>query len=231
MIAIIIPARNEEQALPLVLEELQNSLSTESYCIAVGANACSDRTVEVARHSGVVVGETERAGYGHGCMAAIAAANENCVAQAYLFTAADGAGDPADIRQLATAYEGQGEGMVIGQRRASGDFNLRRKAENLLLGIWVGLLCGRIFSDIGPLRIIGRRDFERLQLQELTYGWTIEAQILAVRLGIPLTTIAVNERFRVAGSQQVSGHSLRRSLTVGLTIAQAGLRARLRKLD
>ena len=231
MIAVVVPARDEEQALPGVLAELRARLDGERFVVAVGANACSDRTAERARAAGALVAETAAGGYGHGCMAAIAAVNAAVSPAGYLFAAADGAGDPADMLRLVEVFEAQQcRGLVLGQRVRSPGFPPARWFENRVMGLMLGVLCGRFFRDIGPLRVIARDAIERIAPREMTYGWTVEAQLLAVRLGLPVSEISVGERPRVAGCQQVSGHSPGRSLEVGAAMLAAALRARLRRL-
>ena len=88
------------------------------------------------------------------------------------------------------------------------------------------LLGGRFFSDLGPLRVMSRRLFEKIGPQEMTFGWTIEAQIAAANLNAAICEIAVVERRRIAGAQKVSGVSWRRTLSIGCKIVAAGYRTR-----
>lgn len=228
-IALIIPAHNEEEPLPRVLAEIRETLDLERFPVAVGANGCADGTVDVAREGGAVVGVTRETGYGHGCVAAIRAIRKRRQPDAYAFVAADGASDPRDILRIAEAFRAGGSlGMVLGQRRPAPDFAMTRTLENRVMGVLVGLLTGRFFRDIGPLRIISRIAYERMNPREMTYGWTIEAQVLAVRLGLPIREVAVTERRRLAGEQKVSHHSLGRSIAVAALMTRAALRARFR---
>ena len=68
----------------------------------------------------MLVAETERRGYGHGCQAAIdLTKNLFPSIRAYIFCAGDGATDPQDLRPLTAAFE-QGYEFVLGSRtRAS----------------------------------------------------------------------------------------------------------------
>ena len=102
---------------------------------------------------------------------------------------------------------------------------------NRLFGILVGLLTGRFFTDLGPLRLIERDLFHALHLREWTYGWTIEAQIRAVLLGANIVEIPVRERARLAGEQKVGRVSWTRTLSVGMKIAAAGVRTRLAAVE
>ena len=235
--AIVIPVRNEEPCLAQVITELRTALGDLSLVIAVGLNGTTDDSGSVARAHGAIVGETVPAGYGAGCVAAISALRENGIEpRAYIFVSGDGSNDPADIRRLIEESERSGAPMVIGQRTmlrenwGFGIFGPRRALPNVTLGVWTTFLSGRLFCDIGPLRLIERNLFHRLALRELTWGWTIEAQVIASRLGVPIRTVAARERPRNAGTQKVSAVSWRQSLRIGLAIACAGWRARIRPL-
>lgn len=231
-IAIIIPACNEEACLGPVLEELLTVIDREKFVVAVGVNHSSDRTAEIARQYPVVVAETARRGYGHGCQAAIDALGEAFPeVEAYCFMAADGASDPTDLAGLVAAYE-QGYPMVMGARTGRRTnwrtMTFPHVLANFFLGSWCGVLTGRWFADLGPLRIIERRLFEALALQEMTFGWTIEAQVGAALRGAAMIELPAHERARLAGEQKVSGVTWHRSFSIGCRILAAGWRARRR---
>ena len=101
---------------------------------------------------------------------------------------------------------------------------LRHIIANALLGLGCGVLGGRCFSDLGPLRLINRRLFEKIAPQEMTFGWTIEAQIAAARLEAAICEIPVTERRRIGGRQKVSGVNWRQTLAIGCEIVAAGYR-------
>lgn len=228
--AVIIPACNEEACIGEVLRELRAALDLRRFEIAVGVNASTDGTARLAREAGAVAGETAERGYGHGCQAAILALREAAAAvDAYIFVAADGANDPADIARLTAAYE-TGCPFVLGCRTTSREnrpvMGRNHILANRALGFWCMCLTGRYFADIGPLRLIDRHLFEKMQLREWTYGWTIEAQIRAVMLGARTCEVPVRERRRLAGEQKVSRVSWQHSLRVGLQILAAGWRTR-----
>lgn len=233
--AIILPVRNEQEALGRVLAELQLHLSTLSeradFTICVGLNACTDRSIHVARAAGVEIAETPLAGYGHGCRAAIQHLEETgLLADAYIFMAADGANDPRDLGRLLDAHD-DGIPFVLGCRtdgfrNVRGAMSLSHLLANWTLGAWVGVLTGRWYHDLGPFRLLERSTYHRLHLNELTYGWTIEAQVLAARIGVPSREVSVRERARLAGKQKVSGVSLAQTLRIGAQIFAAGWRSR-----
>ena len=230
--AVIIPACNEEACIGPVLDELLAVLDPEKFVVAVGVNASSDRTLEIARARGVWVAETEQRGYGFGCQAAIdLVRNAAPQIRAYIFLAGDGASDPDDVRTLVDAYE-QGYTFVLGARtgRVSNwkTMHLSHVIANFGVALWCGILAGRWFRDLAPVRLIDRELFETIAPREMTYGWTIEPQIAAARLGAAICEVAAGERPRLAGEQKVSGVTWRRTFLVGCRILAAGWRARRR---
>ncbi len=240
--ALILPACHEEQCIGPVLDELAAVLdSEEGWLVAVGVNGSApggDRTAAIARAHPLrpLVAETPVRGYGYGCKAAIellAKAGLEAEIDAYVFFAADGANDPRDLPKLVAARRA-GADFVLGCRTAPLTrenlrvMSLSHVVANSLLGAWCGLLTGRPFRDIGPLRLIERDLFHRLRLREWTFGWTIEAQVLAARAGARMIEVPVRERPRLAGEQKVSKVNWRRTLSIGWQIALAGLRSRFR---
>ena len=231
-IAVILPVRDEEAALGPVLTELRPHAARHRAVVAVGLNDCRDRSRAVAEAHGALVGETHARGYGHGCLAGIAAVQTAGLRpRAYVFMAADGAHDPAELPRLLTAWRA-GAALVLGQRTTvPGNWPVLggvRALSNFALGAWASLLSGRWYSDLGPFRLIERSLFEAMALTETTWGWTIEPQILAPRADARIAQVRVTERRRIAGEQKVTGVSLRHSLAIGLAIARAGLHCRLR---
>jgi hypothetical protein len=125
--------------------------------------------------------------------------------------------------------------MVLGCRtKLAGNvslMNLHYVLANRALGTLCGLLTGRFFADLGPLRLIERQLFHQLQLREWTYGWTIEAQIRAALLRARTVEVPVRYRRRIAGEQKVSHVSAIQTIRVGLKILAAALRTRFRHED
>ena len=231
-IAIIIPACDEEPCLGRVLDELLATLDREKFVVAVGVNGSSDKTAEIARNRGVWVAETPERGYGYGCQSAIDLLGAVVPqVRAYIFFAGDGASDPRDIRALVDAFE-RGYTFVLGARTAQlhnwRTMRLSHVVANFAVALWCGALAGRWFKDLAPLRLIERRLFEAIAPREMTFGWTIEPQIAAARLGAAICEVPASERVRLGGTQKVSGVTGRRTFAIGCRILAAGWRARMR---
>ena len=230
--AVVIPACDEEECIGPVLDELFGVIGPEKFVVAVGVNGSSDRTAAIAREHGALVTETRQRGYGYGCQAAIDLVTTAIPqVRAYIFFAGDGASDPQDVRTLVKAYE-QGYTFVLGARTARlrnwRTMRVSHVIANFLVALWCGVLAGRWFKDLAPVRLIDRELFEAIAPQEMTYGWTIEPQIAAARLGAPICEVTASERPRLAGRQKVSGVTWRRTFAIGCRILVAGWRARVR---
>lgn len=231
-LAIIIPACDEEACLGRVLDELLKAIDPEKFAVVVGVNGSSDRTAQIAQSFPVLVAETPERGYGYGCQSAIDLAAATLPRlQAYLFFAGDGASDPHDVRRLVAAYE-QGYTLVLGTRTGTlSNWRLMTFSHviaNFALGLWCGLLTGRWFTDLAPLRLVERELFEAIGAREMTFGWTIEAQVAAAQMGAAMCAVPARERARLAGQQKVSGVTWRKTFSVGWKILAAGYHARLR---
>jgi glycosyltransferase involved in cell wall biosynthesis len=69
-VAVIIPALNEEKAIPFVLRDLPRKQVRQ---VLVIDNGSTDQTAEVARAHGATVIEQLERGYGAACLAGLAA--------------------------------------------------------------------------------------------------------------------------------------------------------------
>ena len=231
--ALIIPACDEAACIRAVLRELELMIAGYAMDIVVGVNGSRDETARIARECGALVAETPQRGYGYGCQAAVELAERALPGvAAFIFFAGDGANDPADLPALLQEFEA-GSPMVLGCRTRLHANRTSMEPQfvlaNRVFGFLCGCLTGRLFADLGPLRVIDRRLFHQLRLHEWTFGWTIEAQVRAAMLGVNIVEIPARERRRIAGEQKVSRVSWRRTLAIGLRIVIAGFRARFGK--
>ena len=92
-----------------------------------------------------------------------------------------------------------------------------RLACTLMKWIW-----GTTYTDLGPFRAIRYDALQRLDMQDRTFGWTIEMQIKAVAAGLRIQEVPVSYRKRVGVSKitgTVSG-TIRASAKILGTIAR-----------
>ena len=60
------------------------------------------------------------------------------------------------------------------------------------------------FTDLGPFRAIKYQKLAALQMEDKTYGWTVEMQLKALKKGYRYTEVAMRYRNRI-GTSKVSG--------------------------
>lgn len=221
---MIIPAKNE---LPNI-EPLFAALPAGLRHVVLVDNGSTDGTGEAAAaHGGQVVRE-ERPGYGSACLAGLAwlgRLDEPPAAVAFLD--ADLADDPSQLPRLWSPVLAGEEDLVLGQRnklatRRALDPHQRLGTRMATLGIQ--LTTGRMYRDLGPMRVASWPALQRMRMVDTTWGWTVEMQFKAAALGLRVLEIDVPYRPRNAGQSKITG-SLRTSLAVGwkMTTTIAGL--------
>ncbi|MCG3196451.1 MAG: putative glycosyltransferase [bacterium] len=214
-VSVIIPALNEELTIGRVIEAIPKDQVHE---ILVADNGSSDRTAEVARQAGARVVSAPRRGYGSACLAGIAAMDNP---EVVVFLDGDFSDDPTDLpRLLAPIERGEAE-LVIGSRVLGnpepGALQPQQRFGNALATRLIHLLFGARFTDLGPFRAITRQALERLEMGDPNYGWTVEMQVKAARLGVRFMEVPVHYRKRGGGKSKVSG-TLWGSLSAGRKI-------------
>jgi len=224
-VAVVIPALDEEQALPRVLAALPPGVADT---VIVVDNGSRDRTAAVARAGGAVVVHEARRGYGAACLAGLAhlaARPPELVA----FLDADASDDPAQLPELlAPLCEGRAD-LVVGSRvlggAEPGALGAVQIAGNRLAVALLALLFGVRYTDLGPFRAIRWEGLSRLAMRDRGYGWTVEMQARAARAGLRAIEVPVRYRRRI-GRSKISG-TLRGVLGAGWKILFTIARVRL----
>lgn len=230
VVAIVIPALDEEQALPGVLATLPRAgEGWELGAIVVADNGSRDRTAEVARAAGATVVREPRRGYGAACLAALASL-ASAPPDVVVFVDADGSDDPADLAPLLAPIVAGRAGLVIGSRVAGGAepgaLTPAQRFGNALAVALLAALYGARASDLGPFRAIRWDALARLGMRDRDYGWTVEMQARAARAGLVTVEVPTRWRRRRGGRSKVSG-TLRGVIGAGWKILTTLLRVRL----
>jgi glycosyltransferase involved in cell wall biosynthesis len=204
-VAIIIPARNEEEPLPGVIAEIPRQVSALVYVVD---NGSTDRTAETARAAGASVVHEPQAGYGYACAAGVRAAAERG-AGILVFLDADGSFDAAQILDLLAPIEAGQADLVLGSRPAGGmepgAMPPHARFGNWLVARLMRLLYGLRVTDLGPFRAIRASLLDQLAMEEMTYGWPTEMMVKAARRGAHVVEVPVRYRVRRGGRSKVSG--------------------------
>ena len=201
-ISVIIPAFNEERSIGKVITDIPKELVHE---IIVVDNACTDRTVEVAESAGARVVREERRGYGYACLAGIAALNAPDIV---VFLDGDYSDYPAEMSMLVQpVLSGEAE-MVIGSRirgtREKGALLPQARFGNALATFLIRWLFGVHYTDLGPFRAIRYDRLREMNMQDKTFGWTVEMQVKAAKMGIRVCEVPVSYRKRI-GQSKITG--------------------------
>ena len=205
---VIIPALNEEAALPLVLGDLP----------AVGRvivvdNGSTDGTSAVALKAGAHVISEPRRGYGAACLRGLSevvdlANRREPAPQIITFLDADYSDHPEFIVELVSPILNDEADFVLGSRllgvRESGAMPAQSVFGNRFACWLMRLLFRATYTDLGPFRAIRYSALKRLDMQDTNFGWTVEMQIKAVRARLRIKEVAVPYRCRV-GQSKISG--------------------------
>ncbi len=205
IVDVVIPALDEEEALPHVLAAIPRERVRR---VVVADNGSRDRTAAVARAGGAEVVFEPRRGYGAACLAALARLRRTGAPDVVAFLDGDHSDHPEELPRLLAPIEAGEAALVIGSRaigpREPGSLTVQQRVGNAIAGAALGLLYDARYTDLGPFRAIRWDALERLGMRDRDYGWTVEMQVRAARLGIPHAEVPVSYRRRI-GTSKVSG--------------------------
>ena len=199
-ISVILPARNEAQALHGLLPALQQVVSSLAggVEIIVVDDGSEDATARLAQEAGAVV---VRHPYAMGNGAAIKSGARRATGKVLVFMDADGQHDPADIPRLLHEIE-QGYDMAIGARSRRGQASFWRHLGNWVYNRLASLITARPILDLTSgfraCRAERFREFLALLPNGFSYPTTITMAFL--RSGYPVTFIPIEVAERVGQS-------------------------------
>ena len=75
---------------------------------------------------------------------------------------------------------------------------------NWLATTLLKLLYNIRYTDLGPFRAVRYDKLLEINMQDTTYGWTVEMQLKAAKLKMKITEVPVNYRKRI-GFSKISG--------------------------
>lgn len=207
-VSVVVPTRNEAQAIGRVLADIPWHLVNE---VIVVDNHSSDGTPDIAARMGARVISESRRGYGQACLTGVACVNAPDV---IVFLDGDYSDRPAELPLLlAPIAEGRAD-IAIGSRLA-GPRTPGALPWHALFGNWLaaGLirnLYGLRISDLGPFRAVRADVLRSVGLEETTYGWAVELILKGAIQGFSIVEVPVSYHPRI-GQSKISG-TLRGSL-------------------
>lgn len=185
-VAILIPCYNEEPTIERVVREFQRELPEAS--IYVFDNNSTDRTVEVARRAGAVVGHEPRRGKGH----VVRTMFRRIDADVYVMVDGDGTYPAADVHALIRPILEDAADMVIGSR-----LHPQSLSQFKPLNRWFGV---EVTDLLSGYRVFNRRVVKCVPF--MSHGFEIETELTVKCLerGYRLTEVPVNLVPRIEGS-------------------------------
>lgn len=216
-IIVIIPAYNEENAIANVIKEIPEYVSE----IIVISNNSTDKTIEVATNAGATVLSEKRKGYGYACLKGMEyIANREKKPEIIVFLDGDYSDYPEDLTQIIEPIITQNIDFVIGSRvknlRENGSMTPQQVFGNWLATFMMRLFFKSNFTDLGPFRAIKYDQLLELEMEDKTYGWTVEMQLKVLKQKMTYVEIPVRYKNRI-GVSKVSG-TVKGTIMAGIKI-------------
>ncbi|MDD5149066.1 MAG: glycosyltransferase family 2 protein [Flavobacterium sp.] len=205
IIKVIIPAYNEEKAIASVIREIPKIVSE----IIIVNNNSTDNTSRIAFENGATVLSEKRKGYGYACLKGLEyISHQKTKPDIVVFLDGDYSDYPEELIHLVEPILNQNVDFVVGARvsnlREKGSMTPQQVFGNWLATFLMKLFFNSKFTDLGPFRAIKYATLLDLNMQDKTYGWTVEMQLKILKKHIPYTEIPVRYKNRI-GVSKVSG--------------------------
>ena len=205
IIKVIIPAYNEGDSIGSVISDIPKSVSE----IIVVNNNSTDTTLFNAEKAGATVLTENRRGYGYACLKGMDyIAQQSEKPDIIVFLDGDYSDYPEELDKIVAPILNQNMDLVIGARkkalREAGSMTFPQIFGNELATFLMKLFFGAKFTDLGPFRAIKYDKLVALQMQDKTYGWTVEMQLKVLRKKMAYTEVPVRYKKRI-GISKVSG--------------------------
>lgn len=204
-IKVIIPAFNEEESIAHVIKEIPDIVSET----IVVSNNSTDNTEGVAKKAGATVLIEEKKGYGYACLKGMEyVAQQSTKPDIIVFLDGDYSDYPAELTKIIAPIIEKDMDLVIGSRvkklREPGSMTIPQIFGNWLATSLMKVFFGATFTDLGPFRGIKYDKLLSLDMQDKTYGWTVEMQLKVLKKRLKYTEVPVQYKKRI-GVSKVSG--------------------------
>ncbi|ARV06511.1 UDP-glucose--dolichyl-phosphate glucosyltransferase [Polaribacter sp. SA4-10] len=217
IIKVIIPAYNEQDSIAKVINDIPKIVDE----VIVISNNSTDDTEINAKNAGATVLKENRKGYGFACLKGMEyIAKQEIKPEIIVFLDGDYSDYPEQLSELIHPIINENIDLVIGSRikqlREQGAMTPQQIFGNWLATFLMKLFFGAKFTDLGPFRAIKYNQLLALNMQDKTYGWTVEMQLKVLKQRMTYTEVPMKYRNRI-GVSKVSG-TVKGSVLAGVKI-------------
>lgn len=217
IIKVIIPAYNEADSISHVINDIPETVDE----IIVVSNNSTDDTEVNAKKSGATVLKEARKGYGYACLKGMNHIAKQAVKpDIVVFLDGDYSDYPEELTKIIHPIVNDNIDFVIGARvkrlREQGSMTFPQIFGNWLATTLMTVFFRAKFTDLGPFRAIKYNKLLALNMEDKTYGWTVEMQLKVLKQKMSYMEIPVNYRNRI-GVSKVSG-TLKGAIFAGVKI-------------
>ncbi len=217
LISVIIPAYNEQDAIAKVIKDIPSFVHE----IIVVSNNSTDHTVKNAKNAGATVLQEPKKGYGYACLKGMHYIKQQTTKpEIIVFLDGDYSDHPEQLPEIIAPILHQNIDFVLGARvkeyRETGAMTPQQIFGNGLATFLMKLFFNAKFTDLGPFRAIKYTSLLALEMEDKTYGWTVEMQLKVLKQKMSYVEIPVKYRNRI-GVSKVSG-TLKGTIFAGVKI-------------
>ena len=200
-LTLIIPAKNEAESLPKVLEEL----NSYDFKISIVLHESDATTIEILKKHNVEIIYQKNKGYGDALIEGI----NQCKTDLFCIFNADGSFDPKEIKIMLNLLKDNNLDFIFGSRYQK---NSGSEDDTIitLVGNYIFTTIGKIFfklkiTDILYTFVLGRTNkAKQLNLTQKDFSFCVELPIKAGRNNMKMSSISCYERKRIAGQKKVN---------------------------
>ena len=200
-LTLIIPAKNEKESLPYVLDEIKNLDCKKKVLLA------SDdlETIDAIKNLDVEIVYQDNRGFGDALISGINSVDTDY----FCIFNADGSFDPSELTNMMLIIKESNSDFIFASRYQD---NSGSKDDTIitLIGNTIFTLLGKIFfrlpiTDILYTYVLGHtKKAKELELSIKDFGFCVELPIKAKRMNMKLLSSSSYERKRIAGFKKVS---------------------------
>ncbi|MBT8393534.1 MAG: glycosyltransferase family 2 protein, partial [Bacteroidia bacterium] len=177
-IKVIIPAHNEQDSIAKVINDIPELVDE----VIVVSNNSTDDTELHAKQAGATVLTENQKGYGYACLKGMDhIANQPDKPEIIVFLDGDYSDYPEELIKIVDPIIKDNQDLVIGARvkrlREQGSMTPQQVFGNWLATFLMKVMFKAKFTDLGPFRAVRYDKLLALEMEDKTYGWTVEMQL------------------------------------------------------